>query len=161
MPMWHSDVSTSSEKFVIRPNRSTTGKGIALLLLGVGTITIGVAVRFWLIGAWMVMPFAILEMLALGYAFVAVERKTRFCETIELDEETVSVVQKNWNATNEWKFPTYWVKVILDFDSSGWYASRLYLRSHGKLLEIGACLNEEVRQELTQHLRNRITGCLT
>ncbi|OOZ46379.1 DUF2244 domain-containing protein [Solemya velum gill symbiont] len=62
---------------------------------------------------------------------------------------------------NEWKFPTYWVKVILDFDSSGWYASRLYLRSHGKLLEIGACLNEEERQELTQHLRNRITGCLT
>ena len=158
MPFWQSDSTASSGRFIIRPNRSITKKGINLLLLGISIVTIGIAIRFWLIGAWMVLYFAILEMCMLGIAFVVVERKTRYCETIELNDETVLVTQENWRSTREWKYPTYWVKVVLDVDTSGWYPSHLYLSSHGKSLEIGSCLNEEERLALTQSLRKRIEG---
>lgn len=128
-----------------------------LVFCGISVVAIIVALRFWLLGAWVVLPMTALELSLLGIAFLVVERKTRFCETIELTEESVSVVQKDWKSSRKWCYPRYWVQVIFSEDPKGWYPSRLYLRSHGDTLEIGACLNEGERFQLSQHLKDMIS----
>ena len=158
MPVCLSDVSATSGRFVIRPNRSVTRKGMTLIYIGICAAAIAVALRFWWLGAWMVLPITVLELLVLGLAFRMVERATRSCETIDLSEKAVSVVQKGWRLHRQWRYPTYWVQVIFRPDPRGWYPSRLYLRSHGDTLEIGACLNDEERFQLSQDLAKIIYG---
>ena len=58
MPVCLSDVSSTSGRFVIRPNRSVTRKGMTLIYIGICAAAIAVALRFWLLGAWMVLPIA-------------------------------------------------------------------------------------------------------
>ncbi len=130
-----------------------TRKGLILVFFGICLAAFSVAVRFWLLGAWVVLPITVLEMLVLGIAFYLVERETRFCETIDLTAESVSIVQRSWKSKREWCYPTYWVQVVSDVDPKGWYPSHLYLRSHGDSLEIGTCLNEDERQQLSRHLK--------
>jgi len=158
LPVCPSDVSETSGRFVIRPNRSMTRKGMSLVFIGIGVAAVLVALRFWLLGAWMVLPITILELIVLGAAFVIIERETRACETIDLSEKAVSVVQEGWKLNREWRYPTYWVQVIFRPDPKGWYPSHLYLRSHGDTLEIGACLNDDERFQLSQDLSKIIHG---
>lgn len=151
MPIRQHDVTETSGRFEIRPNRSMTRKGVIWVFVGISLAALLVALRFVLIGAWVVLPITTLELLVLGIAFYIIEHETRFRETIELNRESVSVVQKGWKISREWRYPAYWVQVILQ-KRPDWYPSRLFLRSHGDLLEIGACLNEDERQELSKHL---------
>lgn len=156
MPFSQRDISETAGSFVVRSNRSLGSKGTALVFCGICVVALIVAVRFWLLGAWVVLPIFALELMLLGVAFLIVERKTRFCETIELTEDSVSVVQRDWKSEREWCYPKYWVQVVFRQDSAGWYPSHLYLRSHGDVLEIGACLNDSERLQLSQHLRRMI-----
>lgn len=156
MPFSQRDVSETAGSFVVSSNRSLGRKGTAWVFCGICIAALFIAVRFWLLGAWMVLPIFVLELLLLGTAFLVVERKTRFSETIELTEESVSVVQKDWRSQREWCYPKYWVQVVFRQDPAGWYPSHLYLRSHGDTLEIGTCLNDSERKQLSGHLRRMI-----
>ena len=127
-----------------------------LFFIGVCCAALLVATRFWLLGAWVVLPITILELIVLGTAFVLIERQTRLREVIDLSEKAVTVVQKGWKLNNEWSYPAYWVQVIHRTDPTGWYPSHLYLRSHGDTVEIGACLNEEERVRLTRQIKKII-----
>lgn len=158
MPFSQRLVSDRAGSFEVRPNRSLSGRETAIFFGGICVVAVTVAVRFWLLGAWVVLPMMILELSLLGGAFLVVERKTRFCETIELTDDRVSVVQKDWKSKREWCYPRYWVQVIFREDPQGWYPSHLYLRSHGDSLEVGACLNDGERLQLSQHLKKIIDG---
>ena len=156
MPISLGEASNSAGSIVVRPNRSLGKEGTALLFCGICVVAIVVGLRFWLLGAWVVLPITVLELVLLGVAFLVVERKTRFCETIELKDDSVSVVQRDWRSKKEWCYPRYWVQVIFREDPAGWHPSHLYLRSHGDTLEVGACLNDSERLQLSQYLKNMI-----
>ena len=47
--------------FLIRPNRSMTARGMMVFVCFVGLAVFLTAMRFVLLGAWIVLPFAILE----------------------------------------------------------------------------------------------------
>ena len=131
---------------------------MTLVFVGICIAALAVAIRFWLLGAWMVLPITLLEMVVLGTAFFLIERSTRFCETIELTAESVSVVQRDWKSRKVWSYPTYWVQVIFRQDPKEWYPSHLYLRSHGDCVEIGACLNDEERSRLSRDIKRIISA---
>ena len=152
MPICLNDHSESSSSITIRPNRSLTRQGMTAFFLGICAVSIAVAVRFWLLGAWVVLPISVLEMLVLGMAFRIVERDTRFCETISINGDAIQVVQKNWKSQEECSFPVYWVQILFKKDPTDWFPNHLYLRSHGRTLEIGACLTDEERLQLKQDL---------
>lgn len=139
-----------------RPNCSLSGHDAAVFFLAVSAVAVAVAVRFFLLGAWLVLPFALLEVVALGSAFALVARRARYRETIDVDETAVHVMRRDWRSQHEWRFQPYWVRVDLQPDSSDWYPSRLYLRSHGRAVEIGRCLTNGERAELFEGLRRRL-----
>lgn len=147
------DSSGKACRFIVRPNRSLGRKGKILFFLAVCIASFGVAIRFWLLGAWVVMPIVLLEMVILGAAFVLVERASRDIETIDLNEGLLKVTRTVKSVVNEWKFQPYWVQVVLRADRISWHPTHLSLRSHGKSVEIGACLTDEEREELSDRLK--------
>ncbi len=67
------DKSGRACRFVVSPNNSHGARGKVLIFIAIVLVSIMIAFRFWLLGAWMVMPLMLLEMAVLGGAFYLVE----------------------------------------------------------------------------------------
>jgi uncharacterized membrane protein len=137
---------------VIRPNRSLTPHGLALLFTGIVAVCLTIALGFLLIGAWMVLPFAGLEIAVAGAALAYISRHIGDCEELVVDDGRLFVTQRCGQRELRHEFPCYWARVSLRV-GDGWHPSRLVLCSHGRELEIGASINEEQRHSLARELR--------
>lgn len=125
---------------------------------GVGVCALLIALRFAILGAWIVLPLAIAEIVGLGLAFYLVARSGRQCEIIDVNDTEIRVVLDDGRKREEWSFQPYWVQVILQADPIAWYPNRLFLRSHGKQIEIGRSLTDEERRQLSDDLQRRLVG---
>lgn len=146
--------------FEIRPNRSLTRRGMLVFFLLVSVAVFLLGIRFALLGAWLVMPFTILEVVVLGTALYQFERATAYREVISLGQDGLLVRREARGGMTEWVFQPYWAQVVLAMDPGSWYPSKLYIRSHGRQVEIGSCLTECEREKLSGDLKTSITRYL-
>lgn len=142
---------------VVQPNRSLSwnqSKGLFLFLL----VCIGlVGLYFLSLGAWLVLPFAGLEVLIVGVAIYCQSSCAHKKEIIHIDATHVRVSDER-NRQAERCFHKAWLKIIQRHDPKGWYPSRLLIGSHGEFIEVGKNLLEEEREMLATNLRNAIEG---
>ncbi len=144
-------------EFLIRPNRSMTAKGMIVFVCLVGLAVFLVAIRFVLLGAWVVLPFAILEIVLLAAGFWLYERASRYRETVRVSRDKFYIAQESVQGLKASKFNPDWVQVVLKLDPADWYPSRLLIRSHSKQVEIGACLTNQEREALSKALIQAIS----
>lgn len=131
-----------------------------LFFAAVCLLTLLVALRFLLLGVWMVLPFALLEMVVLGIGLYLFERASRYSETIQIAPDNIQVIARNGIKTlHKHQFPSYWAQVALQLDPRKWYPSKLFLRSHGQSVEIGACLTDADRQSLAETITTALEDC--
>ena len=107
-------------------------------------------------GLTLILPFAGLELAALGAALYISAWRGGRREVIHITPEQVRVETGRDVPEQEVVFDRSWVQVVIEKPWSHWYPSRLLLRSHGKQMEIGSFLNEEERQALAFTLRKAI-----
>jgi len=127
-----------------------------LFFIGISLFALFVAVRFYLLGAWVVLPLTLLELLVLGVSLRMFMRNAGQVEILTMDKDEVRLQRRGGKEGGEWRFQTYWLRVLLDKDLKSWYPSRLVLSSHGKAVEIGAFLTEEDREALAESIGKRL-----
>jgi uncharacterized membrane protein len=142
--------------FVIRPNSSLSWRGNQLFLAGMAVVSFSIAGVFAAQGAWMVLPFAGFEMLVLG--LVLHQCCVRACrqEVVSIAGTEVRVAVGRDRAERYCTFERCWARVILDTAKHRGYPSRLLIRSHGREVEVGACLIDEDRARLAVALREAL-----
>lgn len=89
---------------VARPNQSASWRANLLVLLALAVPSLGAAIIFALRGAWPVLPFAGLEMLALGSALYYVNWKLHYRHVITLSEDTVRIDKGHFAPKQSWHF---------------------------------------------------------
>lgn len=142
-------------KIIAQPNSSLSPKGAIWLMTALAAITLIVGLGFTLAGAWLVMPFAGLELLAFGYAFYYVYLHTSDFESIEIRENTVVVESKNYKTSTRSEFQRYWTQIMLRKVDGG--KTGIFIGSHGKELEFGRrFLDDEQRAKLTSELKEKL-----
>lgn len=114
-------------------------------------LSLTVAVFFWLVGAPWVMPFACLELLALGVAFVVYARHAGDAEWIALQGEQLRVARCQAGRWTYWQASRWTVRVGLSQNGL------VELRAAGQCLELGALVNTAQRGQLVQALRQALT----
>ena len=137
-------------KRVARRNNSLSSTGRLLVFVFIFVVSVGIAAAFAYFGAWLILPFAGLEMLVLYLAFRYIERHAADYELIEIDGDRVTVERFEAGRTRSQAFNRYWARVVVSQDG------RLALRSHGREFEIGRALSDAQRLELAQALRRRL-----
>ncbi len=144
-------------EFVIRPNSSCHPKSWPGVFALLAVICLGMAIRFALLGYWMILPFALIDILAVGLILHGVIRQSAYMEKVRVDDKTVEIrhIQKNKNA--EWRFPLHWIQVKLESPGHRWYPHRLLLGSQGKWVEIGRCLTDDERKSLADEIHAQIS----
>jgi len=142
-------------EMVARPNSSLTAKGRVYAVVIIAAISFAVAIGFSLIGAWVVLPFAGIELLAMGYAFYYIHCHSQDYESIVIEGDQISVEKKSYKAVSKMVFNRYWVKVLLRLTPNG--DQMLSLRSHGKEIDFGrSYMTNDQRLELAKQLKERV-----
>ena len=142
-------------EIVARPNSSLTAKGRVYAVVIIAAISFAVAIGFSLIGAWLVLPFAGIELLAIGYAFYYIHCHSQDYESIVIEGDQISVEKKSYKAVSKMVFNRYWVKVLLRLTPNG--DQMLSLRSHGKEIDFGrSYMTNDQRLELAKQLKERV-----
>ncbi len=107
-------------------------------------------------GLWLVLPFAGLEILAVGVVIGLSIRAGNNYESIVVDETQVSVTIYQGGHKKEYRFQRYWARVRLAPQTSRLRTRRLWLGSHGKFVELGRDMTEPAREQLAVQLKKAI-----
>ncbi|MEE9342148.1 MAG: DUF2244 domain-containing protein [Gammaproteobacteria bacterium] len=147
--------TASANRFLIRPNSSLSWKDAVRFYLGMVFVSFTIAIFCVLNGAWPVLPFAGLEMLVLGIALYKVAHRCAYWQVVEVSEDQITVFDSLAEASSAVIFQRAWASVVLEHAGS-WYSPRLFIRSHGKDVEIGNCLTAAEREQLAFNLENAL-----
>ncbi|ROR32778.1 DUF2244 domain-containing protein [Inmirania thermothiophila] len=140
-------------RLVLAP-RPAPGPGAWLLGLALpGAALAGIGAWFAARGAWAVLPFAGLELALLAWAMASCARAAAAREVVEVTAREV-VVRDGRGAAR--RLPRAWARVVLRRDPAGRYPSRLFLRAHGREVELGRALPQAERARLAGTLAGNV-----
>lgn len=148
------EVEDKTCKVLIQPNRSIGWNETVVILTLSFSLAIVIALSFLFMGAWVVVPFTGLEMLALFAALYYVGRQQQGYELLSIGKERVSL--QYWlghRYRHGSDFQRYWLRLEVEKDKKNWYADRVKLCSHGRCEEIATRLAEEEKYELILALK--------
>jgi len=145
----------SSFSFTVKRNCSISPDGCLRLLAIVAMLCFGIALAFACFGAWMILLFAGVEMLALATAFYLVGRHAADHERIEMQDGLLTVRVHEAGRNTEYRFNPAWSNLVVEEAPQ---MTRLAIRSRGMELEIGRHLDRGRRHALAAELRHRLTS---
>ena len=125
--------------------------------MALAALVLAIGAGFAVAGAWLILPFASLEVLLLGAAFVLYARHAADYERIELESGRLSVEVADGGRTLNYR---------MDHARVAMEEGRVVLRDAKEELEVGRTLGAEARAELAAELerllrRERFGGRIT
>ena len=156
--MWTTDSNSTENNqiFIVRPNASLSRRGGLILFAWIAAVMLLIILRFALIGAWLVIPFTVLDVVFVGLALRYVLRKNSSVELIACTPEKITITRTDGKTFEEYDFQSFWAQVIVTPSRHQWYPSKLFLRSHGRYLEFGGCLTNKERKDLARAIKKSL-----
>ncbi len=148
--------NTGLAVIVLRPNNSASWKFNMQIVASLAFIAFCISTYLALQGLWVVFPFAGLE---IGFLFICLYLRLRAnssTEVITFDENTVVVERGHYHAEKTWKYHRMWAKIFVKKPDTRSYPKQVFIRSHGKELELGAFLNKKDKEILIKDLKHII-----
>ena len=142
-------------RLVSRRNESLGSKGRRRLFAGIAVVSLAIALGWSLRGAWVVLPFAMLEVSILYAVLRAIDHGVQDFESITIDGDRVLVERREHGRVSRYEFNKYWAQVVIK-RSDRWGRVDLAVRSHGKEVGFGQFLTDEERVSLARELLKRL-----
>ena len=117
--------------------------------MGLCTVILTIASGFWMLGARLVMPFAWLEILAVGIAFVIYGRHAADGERISLQGSRLVVELETAGKLERAEFDRSRVRV----EPKTGNRSLIMLSAQGRSVEVGRFVRPELRPALASEIR--------
>lgn len=130
--------------------------------LSVLTAIAGLSIAFalflgWFVGAWMVVPFAGLEVGCVALAFWWFERRSADCDTIEVGEAAVSVTRRRGLRTETVSFTRAWLQVDIERDGQG-RERGVRLRQSGRSVSLGEYLRGYEQRGAARQIKSALAN---
>ena len=137
------------------PNHAFSPSGCLVFFIISTTISLVIAVTFAAMGAWLVLPFAGLEVAVLGWVLCHVLHHRDDYERIAVSGDKLSVETCLYKKIRYVEFNRYWARLFVRCRSTG-DRCRLWVRSHGREVELGRFMNDDERLTLARRLRESL-----
>lgn len=138
-----------------RRNSSLSPAGRILVFGSLAVVTVAISLGFAMYGAWPVVPFAGLECLGLYLAYRWLTRHEDDYQCISITGERVLVETREGGELRRSEFSRAWAQVVIEDASDG--RPSVFIRSHGRVVEIGKWLTREARIEAARRLKRQIS----
>ncbi|CAA0123679.1 Uncharacterised protein [Halioglobus japonicus] len=147
---------------VARPNSSAHWNTNVSVLLALAVPMLCVAIPFALTGAWLILPFAGVELLALGIALYRVNHRLQYRHVITVSGDTVCI-DKGYDTPEEhWQLARHNSGLTVTTQQHPWDAPQLCLHDRDVFITLGEFLNREdslkLLELLQQEFRVRALG---
>jgi len=139
-------------RIVVHPNRSLTGFAFLVAAGACLSALLPATLLMLALGAWPLAPFLGLEIFVVIGAFVFLHRHRDDREEIVLDSEQVAITRVHGGAVESSQFPRYWVRLVVEPAVSRYRPGRLWLRSHGRRVELARDAAASTRGALARTL---------
>jgi len=146
----HTDGSKST--LVIRANRSMSWQTNKKILAAIFFVNTAIALGWTAMGAWMVLPFAGLEVFLVGLGMYYVSWKLSFKEIIIVEAKSL-ILQKGVHfPKQQWRWQRGETLLIKQPSRYRMSAPTLFLHHLNDKVEIGQAINRTEKKELREHL---------
>lgn len=146
--------SESGPEWRLRRNCSVTPAQLGFLYASLCVVSSGVAGFFWAQGATLVLPFAVVELLAVGAAFLVYARHATDGERVRLQEGWLVVEQETGGRVVKRAFSRAHVRVEPAQPPGG----LIEVRGGGQSVSIGRFLRADLRPLLAREIRQALRG---
>jgi uncharacterized membrane protein len=136
----------------LQRNCSVTPVQLAWLYASLCVVSLGIGTVFWWHGATLVLPFAWIELAAVGAAFVAYARHAADGERISLQGRQLVVELENAGRLERAEFDRDWVRV----EPSAADRSLIEVSGRGRSVNVGRYVRPELRPALAQEIRRAL-----
>jgi uncharacterized membrane protein len=136
-------------QWFLRRNCSVSPIQLVWLYVSLCVVSLGIGMLFWSLGATLVMPFASLELMAVGIAFVVYARHATDGERISLQEGQLVVELENAGKLERAEFQRDWVRV----EPRAGDGSLIELSARGRTIRVGRFIRPELRPLLAREIR--------
>lgn len=142
-------------RLVIGPNASLSARQALVFFAGTGGVCLSIAAVFAAFGFWPILPFAGLELAALGAALAVAMRRNRYREVVVFDGAQVRIefglVGEGMRARCEW--PRSATRVWLERGSHATGPTGLVLACGASRVTLATCLTDAERASLAARLK--------
>lgn len=147
------DDSSHTGQIILKPNASFTWQANLYLLYTLMAISLVVGVGFAIMGAWMILPYSVLELSILAVCIYLCVQKCNRQEVITVKEHEVLIEKGIRNPSETWSYHRLWAKFLVRPAKHPWDAQVVSIASHGKELELGSFLNRDDKIQLIALLK--------
>ncbi len=152
-----SSTRTSTRLMIIaRPNRSADWDANVTVLLALAIPMLGIAIFFALLGAWLILPFAGLELLALGIALYRVNHQLQYRHIITVSDDSVCVDKGYSSPQEHWQLNRRDSGLTITARQHPWDAPQLCVHDRDVYITLGEFLNREDSMKLLGLLQREI-----
>jgi uncharacterized membrane protein len=132
-----------------RRNCSVTPRQLAICFALISLVSLTIGAFCWFQGAVLVLPFASLELLAVGTAFVVYARHALDGERIWLEGSVLVVESENAGELVRREFQRAWVRI----EQAAHGQAMIEICCHGQRVPVGRFVRNELRQRVAAELR--------
>ncbi len=138
-----------SVQWLLKRNCSTTPRQMMGFYTSLCLVSLVIGAFFWAQGAKLVMPFASLEILAVGAALLVYSRHAADSERIRLQPGRLTVEHVAGRRVERAEFAPAWVRVEPEHGER----SLIELSGQGQRIAVGRFVRPELRRQLAEELR--------
>jgi len=151
---WIHVASAHQQEWLLKRNCSLAPRQLAIVFASLAAVSLGIAAFFAVQGAWMVLPFACVEVLALGVAFVVYARHAADYERIVLCRDCL-LVETCWaERLRREECAPAWTRV----EYTGSRRELIGLVAEGRRIDVGRFVPEADRRQLARQLQLQLHG---
>ena len=144
-------------RFTIYQNQSLSKRGNQMFFLSMLCVSFTIALVFAWQGLWLIVPFASIEMLALGLALYWCTNRLSRVETITISDKEVSLdIQQQNCKKSSCRFPKAWTRATVFSPSAITQRRQLLLEGNRSKVEIGAFLGDREKINLASAINQSI-----
>lgn len=136
-------------QWLLKRNCSLAPRQLLAFYASLCLLSLAIAGLFWLRGATLVMPFAGIELLAVGAALLVYARHAADSETIRLLPGRLTVRRVHGPHVEQVEFAPAWVRV----EPESGDRSLIELSGQGRRISVGRFVRPELRRQLADELR--------
>jgi uncharacterized membrane protein len=138
----------------LKRNCSISPAGLLCVFAALSLVAVAIGIGFAITGAWLILPFAGLEVVMLGVAFVLYARRAADYEKIEIARDRLTVEVAEAAHTARYEIDPRRARVFLEKDEG--HGARVLLRGAEEELEIGRHLDAGARVRFAAELARRL-----
>jgi len=137
---------------MIVPHRSLSPRGLRVVMATMALLCTLVIIRFWLLGAWPVVGFGVVEIGLAIFLLRLNASRAHASELLVLSGRILRIVRTDrWGRKEQRDLPVGWLNAVIE-DQPG-RVPRLLLVAHGVREEVAAALGETEKRDLWAALR--------